>query len=83
MGKILTKTIEQTVYVSNDGKETVLTEMNDAHLVNAFGHACKKSLPEGALSWTRTSNTEHELLSKALRAEILRRLAICKSSNDQ
>lgn len=77
MGKIITKTVEQTIYVSSDGRETVLTDMADPHLVNAFGQACQreKSAP---LSWASTPNETKQLVN-ALRTEILRRMQLCKS----
>ena len=76
MGKIITKEVKQTIYVSSDGRETVLSDMADPHLVNAFGQACQRD-KEG-LSWA-TTPLEAKVLVNALRAEILRRMEVCKS----
>lgn len=71
MGKIISKTVTQDIYVSNDGKETVLTEMNHAHLVNAFGQACANK--KDGLSWSMPDSQKQEIVNK-LRDEILRRI---------
>lgn len=80
MGKIVTKTVEQVTYISSDGRETVLSDMADPHLVNAFGQACQQKEPN--ILRRDPESVENDQLVKALRGEILRRLALCKSSNE-
>lgn len=84
MGKILKKTVEQVIYVSSDGRETILSNMADPHLVNAFGQACQKHALEDEkrpMSLATPLN-ENEHLVKALREEILRRLKLCTSNSE-
>lgn len=64
MGKIIKRTIEAVIYVSSNGRETPLQQMEDPHLVNAFGQACASG---------------DEALIKSLREEIQRRLSEAKS----
>lgn len=39
MSKIKKVTVTQEIYISSDGRETPVTEMNPQHLVNAYGRA--------------------------------------------
>ena len=83
MGTIERETITHEVYVSSDGRRTPLQQMADPHLVNAFGQSisslvCSK-LPES--DYERGIMIEARKLVDSLRAEILRRLSLCKSNS--
>lgn len=69
--KITKRTIEQYVYTTSKGVEIPLAEMEDKHLINAFGVACVGF--EDAREGTPESREAKNALN-ILREEIARRM---------
>lgn len=77
--EILVKRIEQKFYVSSDGRETPLEQMNDSHLLNAFAKADRENNNETISPEYRK---RREPIVTELRIEILRRMKGEKEDED-
>lgn len=75
--KVTKKTVEEWIYTTSKGDEIPLRDMNDKHLVNAFGVACVAF--EDAREGTQESRDAKQALN-VLRDEITRRMQ-CSSSS--
>lgn len=69
--EILTKTVTRKIYVSDDGQETPLDEMNNCHLLNAFAKADREN---NDFSIGPEFRKKRDPIVAELRLEILRRM---------
>lgn len=69
--KVTKKTVEEWIYTTSKGEEIALKDMNNKHLVNAFGIAVVAF--EDATQGTQESMDAKQALN-VLREEIIRRM---------